>query len=132
MPVYLYQHPNTEEIIEVTQKISDNHSYTDDKGVEWNRVFTVPHASIPMMNRIDANSEQDFLRRTESTGGTMGDLFDLSQELSEKRKSERGDSVDPVKQKFYKNYSKKRNGMKHPDDKPSPKYKPNSDGVIEI
>lgn len=134
MPTYIYQHPETNEVIEVSQKISEAHEYTDNQGVQWNRVFTVPHASVPNMTRIEAGSEHDFMRRTDGFDGTMGDLMDLSKDLSNKRIEERGDGTDNVKQQFFKDYSKKRNGLKHLDDKPTvdPKYKPNSDGVIEI
>jgi hypothetical protein len=134
MPFYLFQHPSTQEVIEVKQKISDTHEYTDNEGVQWNRVFTIPYASVPNMTRVEAGSEQDFMKRTEGFDGTLGDLMDLSKDLSNKRVEERGDGTDNVKQKFFKDYSKDRNGLKHLDDKPAvdPKYKPNSDGVIEI
>lgn len=134
MPFYLFQHPSTQEVIEVKQKISDAHEYTDNEGVQWNRVFTIPYASVPNMTRVEAGSEQDFMKRTEGFDGTIGDLMDLSKDLSNKRIEERGDGTDNVKQKFFKDYSKDRNGLKHLDDKPAvdPKYKPNSDGVIEI
>ena len=102
MPTYIYQHPKTNEIVEVSQKISEAHEYTDSQGVQWNRVFTVPYASIPNMTRIEAGSEQDFMKRTEGFDGTMGDLMDLSKDLSNKRIEERGDGTDNVKQKFFK------------------------------
>ena len=106
------------------QKISDTHEYIDNNGLKWSRVFTVPNTSIPNMTRIDAGSHEDFMKKTQNTGGTYGDLFDLSKELSEKRKSQSADGSDPVEQKFFKDYSKKRNGLKHQNDKPS-----NSKGV---
>lgn len=43
----------------------------------------------------------------------MGDLWDRSQELSEKRKKLYG-GEDPVKKKYYDNWSKKRKGKVHP------------------
>jgi hypothetical protein len=46
--------------------------------------------------------------------GTMGDLFDQSKELSEARKKIHG-GKDPVKQKYWKEWSKKRKGKKHPE-----------------
>ncbi len=130
MPFYLYQHPVTQQVVEVKQKISDTHEYTDEKGVKWNRVFTVPHASIPSLTRVQSGSEEDFIRKTRESGGTLGDMFDLSKELSDQRKNERGDGKDPVQEKFYKDYSKKRKGLKHLND-PSGKSS-NSDGVIEV
>ena len=129
MPTYIYQHPDSGEVIEINQRISDRHEYTDDSGVSWNRVFTVPHTRVPNMTRANANSEEDFIRRTRESGGTMGDLFDLSKELSNKRKSQSKDGKDPVEQKFFKDYSKKRKGMKHQNDVSGSN---NSDGVIEI
>jgi len=134
MPTYIYQHPQTQEVLEIVQRISDPHEYIDNQGVQWNRVFTVPHTNIPSMTRVEAGSEEDFIRKTRDSGGTLGDLFDLSQELSDKRKNERGDGKDPVQQKFYKDYSKTRNGLKHRSDNSDTgsKYKPNSDGVIEV
>ena len=134
MPTYIYQHPQSKEIIEVSQKISDTHEYTDEKGVKWNRVFTVPNASIPNLTRIDAGSEEDFMKKTQGSGGTVGDLFDMSAELSQKRQQDQGTGTDPVKQKFFKDYSSKRNGLKHRDDTShlDPKYKPDAQGNIEI
>ena len=129
MPTYIYQHPDSGEVIEIHQRISDRHEYTDDSGVSWNRVFTVPHTRVPNMTRVEANSEEDFIRRTRESGGTMGDLFDLSKELSDKRKAQSNDGKDPVEQKFFKDYSKKRKGMKHQNDTSGSN---NSDGVIEI
>ena len=117
MPVFIFQHPNTEEILEVVQKISEPHKYVDNEGVEWNRVFTVPHASVPFLGTIDPNCEKDFTYKTGKTSGTVGDLWDMSKELSDKRKSQNDNNVDPIKKENFKNYSKKRKGIKHPQDK---------------
>jgi hypothetical protein len=46
----------------------------------------------------------------------MGDMLDKSQELSQKRADKNG-GVDPVKDKFFKDYSAQRKGAKHPDEK---------------
>ena len=48
----------------------------------------------------------------------MGDLLDRSADLSKERASQNG-GVDPVKEKYYKEYSKKRNGALHEDKKPT-------------
>ena len=58
---------------------------------------------------------KDFVEKTRNKSGTIGDLWDMSKELSEKRKKKHG--KDPILQKYYKNYSKERNGMKHDNDK---------------
>jgi len=132
MPFYLYQHPSSEKVIEIKQKISEPHEYIDDDGTKWNRVFTVPYASIPNMTLINAGSEEDFMKRTQNFDGTIGDLMDASKDLSEKRKQ--GTGVDKVQENFHKKYSEERNGLKHMGDKShlDGKYSPNSDGVIEI
>ena len=42
-------------------------------------------------------------------------MFDYSKELSDKRADQNG-GVDPVKKKYFENYSKQRNGAKHVQD----------------
>ena len=67
-----------------------------------------------MDTKQDPFSTNDFLDRTKSKKGTYGNMMDYSKELSEKRASVMG-GVDPVKQNYYKEYSKNRRGAKHPD-----------------
>lgn len=112
MGIYIYRNPETEEIKEVFQKMTDEHVYFEE-GVEWKRVWTVPQASID--SNVDVFSERDFLKKT-SNGGTIGDLWDRSKEWSEKRADKVGDK-DPVLKKEFKNYSEKRKGKKHELDK---------------
>ena len=52
------------------------------------------------------------MEKTSSKKGTVGDMMAHSEELSQIRKDQRG--IDPLKQKYYKNYSKQRGGAKHP------------------
>jgi hypothetical protein len=87
--------------------------YKDENGVKWKRVFSLPFASVD--TKIDPNSASDFVTKTGKKRGTYGDLLDASKELSEKRTKERGE--DPVKKKFFKDYSKKRFGVKHIEEK---------------
>jgi hypothetical protein len=108
MPQYLYQHPESEDVIEVFQHMNDVHEYVDETGVKWNRLFTKPNASID--TEVDPYSSKDFVKITNKPG-TMGDLWDRSAELSNKRSEKEG--KDPVKEKFYDSYSKKHNGSKH-------------------
>jgi hypothetical protein len=42
----------------------------------------------------------------------MGDMFDYSAEMSQRR-AEKAGGVDPVKQKYFDDYSKRTNGKKH-------------------
>ena len=110
MPFYLYQHPKTGEQIEVMQSMKDNHVYEDEKGLKWERVWSIPQASIDTnINPWDKNA----FREKTSTGkkGSMGDLWDRSKELSDKRAHQNG-GVDPIRANYEKDYSSKRKGKK--------------------
>jgi len=96
MPIYQYQNPNTGDIIEVVQKMSDDHVYIDDNGLEHERVWSAPNAAIGMNSDMDSSSQ--FVRKT--SGWNTGDMWDYSKELSEKRLSKRGE--DHVKNKHEK------------------------------
>ena len=111
MPEYLYEHPKNGKIISIIQSIHDKHEYIDDSGVKWNRVFTAPELNTEGSLKTDCTAQQfsDYVGKKK---GTIGDLFDRSKELSEKRQKVLG--KDPLKEKYYKNWSKKRKGKKHP------------------
>ena len=113
MPTYIFEHPENGEIIEVVQKIKDFHIYIDVDGTEWRRIFTAPNMSVD--SDIDPFSSKDFAEKTKNKSQNLGDLWDRSRELSEKRKKALGH--DPVKKKYFKDYTKKRKGMRHPKDK---------------
>lgn len=113
MPLYTYEHPETSETIDIVQGMNDKHTYIDKDGVEWKRVFYIPQASID--SKIDPFDKSSFKEKTGQQKGTYGDLVDRSKEMSEKRKDKLG--YDPVQKKYFKEYSKKRRGLKHPLDK---------------
>ena len=111
MPIYLYKNPKTEEIIEVVQKMDDPHVYSDEEGLEWDRIFTSPNMNVTD-NLIGADTtEKEFVRKTHEKNYSLGDMWDLSAELSEKRKRVNG--KDPIKEKAQKKYER-RTGKKHP------------------
>lgn len=83
MPVYIFQHPETEETKELHQKMSEAHVYKDEDGVEWSRVWTSPNYTID--NKVNPFSSKDFVRKTSKMRGSVGDLWDYSKELSDKR-----------------------------------------------
>jgi len=113
VPIYIYKNPKTEELKEIVQSVHDKHEYTED-GLKWNRVYTSPQ--INTQDKLNVNStEKDFVQVTSKQKGNLGDLFDRSKELSEKREKIYG--KDPVKEKYFKNWSKKRKGKKHPSDR---------------
>ena len=111
MPIYLFKNPKTGSIKEVIQRMSENHTYSENS-VEWQRIFTIPQSSID--THIDAFSESGFRDKTSNKKETLGDLMDRSKELSEKRKHIAGE--DPVQKKFFEDYSKTRKGKKHAKD----------------
>ena len=110
MPNYIYQHPETEEYIEVFQLMNDEHVYFGEDGVKWNRVLIAPQLNTE--STLDPWNKNDFMNRTSDSKGSYGDLMDRSKEMSEKRAAENG-GVDPIKQKYLENYSKQRGGKKH-------------------
>tara|TARA_R110000751_G_scaffold260477_2_gene359831 strand:- start:3837 stop:4178 length:342 start_codon:yes stop_codon:yes gene_type:complete len=111
MPEYLFENPETGEVISVTQGIDEKHTYSEEKK-EFNRVFTVPNASID--SDVDPFSAQRFTEKTKNMKGTMGDIWDYSAEMSDKRKKA-NNGVDPVRKKAEKSYSNKRRGVKYKD-----------------
>ena len=110
MPLYLYQHPETEEVKEILQGMNDEHVY-EEAGVKWNRIFTVPQASIDA--QIDPFSERQFMDKLGTKAGKVGEAWDRASEMSARRAAKAG-GVDPVKDKYYKEYAKKRKGKEHP------------------
>lgn len=108
MPIYIFKNPKTSETIEVFQNVNDEHIYLDGDGLSYERVYTSPNVSVD--SQIDPFSSKDFIEKTRNKKGTIGDLWDKSKELSEKR----GGLNDPVKNKFFSDYEKK-HGVKHTD-----------------
>jgi len=113
MPIYTYKHPETGEYKEIVQTMSEEHVYTDEQGVQWKRVFTVPNAA--MDTKEDAWNKNQFINKTGRMKGTVGDVLDYSSELSARRAEANG-GEDPVKRKAFNDYEK-RTGKKHLSDK---------------
>lgn len=113
MPIYIYQNPETKEEVEIIQSMNEDHVYFDKSGLEWKRVFT--SSQLSTNGSIDPWSSNQFVEKTRNQKGTYGDLLDQSAELSQKRADQNG-GLDPIKQKAYDNYAKKRNGARHPQE----------------
>ena len=107
MPIYLYKNPVTGEVKEIVQRMSEPHVY-EEGGVKFERLFTIPSASIDQ----NVDTAQKFVEKTANMRGTLGEIWDYSQELSDKRAKDNG-GVDPLREKAENNYSKKRRGMKY-------------------
>lgn len=111
--IYVFKHPDKEEYIEVSQGINEKHEYFDANGLKWDRVFG--GHQISTSTQLDPFSSSQFLEKTKSQRGNLGDLLDRSKELSEKR-AEKRDGVDPLRQKVFDDYKKLRHGLDHPAD----------------
>jgi hypothetical protein len=112
MPSYIYQHPKNKKNIEIVQSVHDKHEYIDKSGIKWNRVFTAPELNTEGTLKASCSSKE-FSEYTGRKRGTVGDLWDRSKELSEKREKIYG--KDPVKEKYKKDWSKKRRNRKFID-----------------
>ena len=112
MPIYTFINPDTKEEADVVQKMAEPHVYVDENGLEWKRKWTLPNAAIDA--EIDPFDKQAFNRKIDggTAKGTVGELWDRSRELSEKRKQKLG--YDPVKKEYIDKYSKDRGGRKLP------------------
>jgi hypothetical protein len=114
MPEYLYEHPKNGKVISLIQSVHDKHEYVDKNGVKWNRVFTAPELNTEGKLKPDC-TVKEFSDYVGKKKGTIGDLFDRSAELSQKREKMMG--KDPLKKKYFESWSKKRKGKRHPLDK---------------
>lgn len=114
MPTYIYKHPEEDRYVEVIQSMNEDHTYFDPDGVEWKRVLTCPKLNID--SELDPFSYSQYHEKTKNMKGNVGDLMDQSRELSEKRAAIHG-GEDPVRRKHFDDWSKKRGGMIHPEDK---------------
>jgi hypothetical protein len=109
MPLYLFKNPKTGKVISVFQGMNDEHVYSEE-GINYERVFTVPNAQID--TEFDVDSSSKFVEKTGRMKGTLGEIWDYSEELSKKRASKYG-GTDPLRKKAEEKYSKKRKGMKY-------------------
>lgn len=96
MPIYAYKNPDTGEIKEVVQTMNEKHEYFENE-IEWKRVFTPPNVAVSFGQK-DPFSKQAFIDKTGSMNGTVGDMIDLSQEMSDKR-AEIAGGEDPLSKK---------------------------------
>lgn len=115
MPYYTFQRDDgvTEDVF---RHMDEEKTYAGEKGDEvgrWTRIYHVPQMSLD--THIDPFDKNAFINNLSNKRETVGDTFDRSAELSEKRAAARG-GVDPVKQKALENYAAKRHGKRHPSE----------------
>jgi hypothetical protein len=117
MPTYIYKHPELEEYVEVVQRMNDEHIHFDEEGLQWKRVLTTPQVNAERIGTINPFDTQKAAEITGRRKGTIGDLWDTSKELSQRREEKIG-SEDPVKKTYFEKYQQK-NKVKHFYDKPT-------------
>jgi hypothetical protein len=111
MPLYTFKNPETSETIDLFFGMNDEKRYVDSDGKEWRRVFYAANTSFD--TKVDPNSVSDFSKSVTGKKYTLGDVWDKSAELSQRRLDK--DGVDRVKEESYKKYSEDRNGKIHPN-----------------
>lgn len=107
MPFYIFKKESTGEVKEVFFRMNDEKVFIDDSGEEWKRVFTVPQAVVdPLESSINPHSMNDWMNKTsQKKGTTVGEMWDLSTELSKKRAKDLG--RDPLKEKKIQEHKQK-------------------------
>lgn len=116
MPLYTYSNPETGERIDVIQGMNDIHAHVGPDGKEWKRVFYSPNAAIDSLSSIDPFDTKKLAAKTGQKKGTVGDLWNVSKEASERRADKVG-AEDPIRRKHLDNYAKE-NKVKHWEDRP--------------
>jgi len=92
--------------------MKDVHEY-EENGVKYKRLFLPPTSSID--TDINPDSSSEFRDKLANKNYTVGDLWDKSKELSEKRAAREG--KDPVREKYFDKYRKEHKGQEHPAQK---------------
>jgi hypothetical protein len=118
MPIYTYEHPNGLQQVQVVQSMNEEHRYFYD-GVEWKRVFDSPHSTIDSFSKLSPFDKDGFVKRTAKKGMTVGDMWDESKKMSERREASVG--KDFVKENAVNTY-KHRTGKPHPHALPKTKF----------
>lgn len=115
--LYKFKHTKTGEIHEVEMSMKDYEAYKGPNGDDehWERVYEAPQINmgVSTAKSIDPWDNNSFVNRTKDMKGTVGDLLDHSAELSTKRAKESFNGEDPLKRKYFDDYSKARGGKKH-------------------
>ena len=80
-------------------------SFVEYEGRKLRRIPSLPQAASNTVN-FDPFSEKDYVKATNKTGGTMGDLWQTAKEFSERREQLTG-GEDPIKNNYLAEQEKK-------------------------
>ncbi len=120
MPEYTFFNKITQEYRDVFFKMLDDKIYNGEDGTEvdiWERRWYPPNASVDSISNTNPFDTRAHVDKTGKMKGNLGDLFNISKEMSERRQDKIG-GEDPVKRQFFNDYQKKNNGAKHFSDRP--------------
>lgn len=115
MPNYLFQRVGSEETKEFTFSMKEVPSFgtvIKRDGIKWKRLMLNPQVACAGLKAIDPYSPQAFVNKTGQMKGTLGDLWDASKELSERRAQKEG-GTDPLRKKYYADYKRRKRGTPH-------------------
>jgi hypothetical protein len=116
MPAYDFENPETGEVISAYIPLTAPDSARQFQvidGKTYKRVYSSPLAAVDLATRQGDGTKNDFYRVTTGKRGMkVGDLWEISQSMSDKRKNLMG--TDPVHEEYYRNYEKE-NGERHSD-----------------
>lgn len=116
--IYQFKNKKTGEIRDIVMSMKDYIPYRGENNNEddWERIYYAPQVNLGD-TKLDPFDNKAFVEKTGHMKGTYGDLLDFSAEQSEKRAEKTG-GEDPLKRKYFDDYSKKRKGAKHHMDRP--------------
>ena len=115
MPNYLFESLDGEETTELFYPMKEaprTGDIVEIDGKQWKRIFTLPQAVTTGLKPVDPFSQKQFREKTGAMSGTVGELWDYSKEMSQRRAEKMGGD-DPVKQKYFKDFRKARKGTPH-------------------
>jgi len=115
MPNYVFQKVGSEETKEFAFSMKDAPSFgkvIQREGAKWKRLMVNPQVACAGLKALDPYSPKDFVNKTGQMKGTLGDLWDASKELSERRAQREG-GADPLRKKYFTDYKKRKRGTPH-------------------
>ena len=120
MPNYVYTNEQGESK-ELFYHMNDTkpQEIVDGQGIKWTRDWGAAKIQGVVDGKINAYSKSAFVNKTGKMKGNIGNLMDLSKELSAKRAKDSPDGKDPLSEASKKRWSDERGGKKYPT-KPDP------------
>ena len=98
MPLYTFTNKNkSQDIFYNSKDVPSIGSEIIIDGKVWIRAATIPNYAIDEIGKINIDDPKDFVRRTANHKGNLGELYDLSAQLSEERENRDGTDKIAIK-----------------------------------